>query len=442
MVDQIPLRLLNPEVELNMNSKTPLYQKIADTIKARIAAGHYKPGEKIPPIRRFTQDLGVNKSTVHKAFDLLKYQGIIENRVGSGSYVRFPDKILSSAGLFDFRTDYLHEQFFPYQTVRSLINTLFEQEKAQALSPTPAEGDPELLRILSQHYHLPVERMLMISGAQQGLDLVSKVFAANISESILFEDPTYPGAISLFRARHFVRMQNDGPDIAQLDRRLSGQIRLFYTMPSVHNPSGISYSNEKKKEVVHRARQHAFYVIEDDYLGELKPVATRFVDLDPERTIHIKSFAQTTLAGIRLGFMVVPAKLFERFVYAKYTSDITSFGLLQRFLREFIKQGLYARHLTTVQHASAVRRERLQTELRQFPFLSVDPQQCGYSLWVNSSRPLNLLQVPWCRGEEFSFSPAAKPYFKLSFMHMPDSTFEESLPYLSKLIERVSRPVE
>jgi hypothetical protein len=95
-----------------------------------------------------------------------------------------------------------------------------------------------------------------------------------------------------------------------------------------------------------------------------------------------------------------------------------------------------------VQHASAVRRERLQTVLRQYPFLSIDPEQSGYSLWIKSSKPLNLLQVPWCRGEEFSFSPAAKPYFKLSFMHMPDSTFEESLPYLSKLIERVSRPVE
>ncbi len=425
-----------------MNSKTPLYQKIADTIKAHIAAGHYKPGERIPPIRRFTQDWGVNKSTVHKAFDLLKTQGIIENKVGSGSYVRFPDKILSSGGIFDFRTDYLHERFFPYQTVQALINTLFEQEKAQALSPTPAEGDPELLRILSQNYHMPAERMLMISGAQQGLDLVSKVFAANISESILFEDPTYPGAISLFRARHFVRMESDGPDMDQLDRRLNGQIRLFYTMPSVHNPSGISYNTEKKRAVAQRARRHAFYIIEDDYLGELKPAATRFIDLDPERTIHIKSFAQTTLAGIRLGFMVVPAKLFERFVYAKYTSDITSFGLLQKFLREYIKQGLYAGHLAMVRHASAVRRERLQEVLRQFPFLSVDPEQSGYSMWVHSSKHLNLLQVPWCRGEEFSFSPVSKSFFKLSFMHMADSTFEESLPYLSNLIERVSRPVE
>ncbi|MBT8342613.1 MAG: winged helix-turn-helix transcriptional regulator, partial [Desulfatitalea sp.] len=70
-----------------MKSKLPLYQTIADTIKQRIVDGEYKPGEKIPPIRHLTQVLGVNKATVHKAFIRLKREGLIENRVGSGSYV-------------------------------------------------------------------------------------------------------------------------------------------------------------------------------------------------------------------------------------------------------------------------------------------------------------------------------------------------------------------
>lgn len=417
-----------------MNSKPHLYQKIADAIKGRIAAGQYKPGEKIPPIRRLTEAFGVNKTTVHKAFQCLKRDGLIENKVGSGSYVRFPEKIVTASGFFDFRTDYLHDRFFPYRQVQSLFNALFEQEKAHALAPTPAEGDPELLRVLSRQYHLPAERMLMISGAQQGLDLVAKVFAANISESTLFEDPTYPGAISLFRARHFVRLEKDGPDLARLDRQLPGQIRLFYTMPSVHNPTGISYSTAKKEAVARRARRHAFFIIEDDYLGELKPASPRFVDIDPERTIHIKSFAQTTLAGLRLGFMVVPAKLFERFVYTKFTSDITSFGLLQRCMREFIKQGLYARHLASVGRHATIRRERLLSLLHRYPFLTVAPGRWGYSMWIRSSRRLKTSHVPWCRGAEFSFSPTMRPYFKLSFMHMEDAVFEQSLSYLESLL--------
>jgi 2-aminoadipate transaminase len=422
-----------------MKSKMPLYIQIAAVIRARIAEGLYKPGEKIPPIRQFTDTFGVNKATVHKAFERLKQEGVLENRVGSGSYVRYPEKIFPAAGIFDFRTDYLHDQFFPFQQIQSLFNALFEQERARALAPTPTKGDPDLVRVLSQYYHLPAERMLIISGAQQGLDLVAKVFAANISESMLFEDPTYPGAISLFKARHFVRLDPDGPDLEQLDRQLPGHIRLFYTMPSVHNPTGIAYSMAKKEAVAERAKHHAFYIIEDDYLGELKSPEPRMVDMAPERTIHIKSFAQTTLAGLRMGFMVVPATLYDRFVYAKHSSDITSFGLLQKCLREFIRQGHYTQHITDLRQHAAARRQRLRRLLLDYPFLSTAADQWGYSLWIKPAAPLDLSPVPWSRGEEFSFSPPLRHCFKMSFMHMPDEAFEQSLPYLRILLSRTAR---
>ena len=425
-----------------MNSKSPLYQIIADTIKDRIAAGIYKPGEKIPPIRWLTESFGVNKATVHKAFECLKKEGLIENRVGSGSYVRFPEKIHSPGPFFDFRTDYLNEQLFPYAQAQSILNALFEKEKAHALSPTPVEGDPELLRVLSQRYHLPAERMLIISGAQQGLDLVSKVFSAKISESILFEDPTYPGAISLFRARHFVQLEPDGPDLKQLDRQLAGAIRLFYTMPSVHNPTGISYSSEKKEALAKRARDHRFYIIEDDYLGELKTGVTRMIDIEPRHTIHIKSFAQTTLAGIRLGLMVVPQSLYLKFVYAKFCSDIASSGLLQKLLREFITLGLYDAHIEAVRRLAAVRRGRLQALIEDVPFLSAAPAQFGYSMWIKPAIALSSPYEPWCRGEEFSFNPEFKSFIRLTFMHMDNGGFDRGLEYLHTLLMRCAGSIQ
>lgn len=421
-----------------MNSKKPLYQTIADTLRERIAAGFYKPGERIPAIREFTRRFGVNKATVHKAFEQLKRDGLIENRVGSGSYVRFPEKIQSFTGRFDFRTDYLNELLFPYQKAQRIFNDLFLSEENSALAPTPAAGDPELLQVLSQHYHVPVDRMLVISGSQQGLDLVSKVFAADISESILFEDPTYPGAISLFRARHFVPLGPDGPDIDQLDTLLIDTFKLFYAMPSIHNPTGISYSLEKKRAVARRAQRNGFYIIEDDYLGELNGDEPRFIDIDPDRTIHIKSFSQTTSAGIRLGFMVVPAGLYGKFVYAKYSSDINSFGLLQKFLREYIKQGHYSRHIDGVRRLALKRRSKMEAVIKPFGFLSIEPRQSGYSLWIKSDIPISLPHYPWCSGNEFSFNPRFKNHFKLTFMHMDDPTFEGSLSYLENLIKRAS----
>jgi DNA-binding transcriptional MocR family regulator len=341
--------------------------------------------------------------------------------------------MLSPTGRFDFRTDYLDESLFPYERIQSIIHGLFNTQKAKALAPAPAQGDPALLDELSRQYQLPQQGMLMISGAQQGLDLVAKVFSAKISDAILFEDPTYPGAISLFKASHFVSMAHDGPDLEALDKKLGEPLKLFYTMPGIHNPTGIAYSPAKMQAVVERACQNDFFIIEDDYLGELLPSSPRFIDLCPQRTIYIKSFAQTTLAGIRLGFMVVPEELYGKFTYAKFSSDISSFGLLQRAWFEFIAGGEYARHLSSVRRLVDRRRRLLRRLIDRFDFLTIAHQQHGYSLWVHSRRQWPMDRVPWSKGEEFSFNPRYRSFFKISFMNMPEETFREGLAYLAGL---------
>ena len=414
--------------------KQPRYQNIAETIRRRIAAGRYTPGAKIPSIRQFAEEFGCNKLTVHRGFEVLSGEGLIDNRVGSGSFVRFPEKIKQPSGIFDFRTDYLDESLFPYEEIQAIINQLFVDLKAHALAPAPAQGEPDFVGVLSQYYHVPAQRMIAISGAQQGLDLVAKVFSTDFSETMLFEDPTYPGAISLFKARHFVPLNGDGPDLDRLRQKLKSPIQLFYTMPSVHNPTGRAYCRKKKEAVAQLAQQHGFYIIEDDFLSEFRSEnGPRFVDICPERTIHIKSLSQTTVAGIRLGFMVVPEALYDKFLYAKFSSDIASPGLMQRCMREFFLQGLYQNHLNRVLPVINIRKQRLLGLIGKNQGLDVTADQAGYSLWVQALAPINMAQVPWSKGREFSFSPSADAYFRLSFMHMNDATFDQAVAYLSRL---------
>jgi 2-aminoadipate transaminase len=416
------------------NSKSSLYQTIARALEERILAGLYRPGGKIPTIRQVAVEFGCNKLTVQKSFDQLCRKGLIEKVVGSGSYVKYPQKVSTPAGRYDFKSDYLSATLFPFEQVRTIFDSLFDSEGPEALAPPPVTGDSGLVTVLSSCYQVPADRMVIISGAQQGLDLVAKVFAARLSDSMLFEDPTYPGAISLFKARHFVSLENDGPDMDEMDRKLSDGIRLFYAMPSVHNPTGITYGVEKRDAVAQRARRHPFYIVEDDYLGDLhaqrKP---RFIDICPDRTIYIKSLSQTTMAGIRLGFMVLPEDLKEKFVYAKFSSDIASFGLLQKFMREFIKCGGYQSHLDTVTTVAEQRRNRLTALLTEFPGLTAKNEQSGCSLWVKSRHPLTAPHVPWSRGEEFSFSREFRAYFRLSFMNMEKTAFEQGVGFLDGL---------
>jgi len=417
--------------------KMTLYVQIADKIEKRIQDSLFKPGEKIPSIRFFAAEFSCSKLTVQKAFDLLKTRGYLENIVGSGSYVRFPEKIDRTGDIFDFKTNYISETFFPFREAGRIFANLFDEQKAGVFSAPPVEGDTELIRTLGEFYHVPTRRMLIISGAQQGLDLTAKVFSAGISESILFEDPTYPGAISLFKAKHFVPLEEDGPDIEALDRILSRQIQLFYTMPTVHNPTGMSYSQGKKEQIAKRARAHSLYILEDDYLSEYhESPGPRFVDILPDKTIYIKSLSQTTVSGIRLGFMVVPADLYDKFLYTKFTSDIASAGILQKFVREFIHNGLYRDyiHKTTVKIEE--RKALLQSILSRYPDLSLPGPQHGYSLWVKAREYREPPNPPWHMGSEFSFSQEYRDYFRISFMNLDDVTFERALTYLTRSLSQ------
>jgi DNA-binding transcriptional MocR family regulator len=410
---------------------------IAEEIEGRIKSGRYRPGERIPSVRKLAEEFSCAKLTVQRAFDRLKADGFLENRVGSGSYVRFPERIGRAEEVFDFFTDYLSESFFPMGEVRQVFTRLFDREGSGALRAPPVEGDPKLIRRLGRYYHLPTHRMMVLSGAQQGLDLAAKVFSARISEAALFEDPTYPGAVTLFRARNFVPMKKDGPQLSALRRMLKDGIRLFYVMPSVHNPTGVAYSREKKEAVVELVKRFGVTLIEDDYQSEFAPPQSpRFVDLLPEQTLYIKSLSQATVSGLRIGFMIAPEPLFEKFRYAKYSADIVSAGLLQKFFSHFIESGGYASHLAAVNRRIAERKQRLSALLSRYPDLSVPGIQSGCSLWVKSPGPLAVSHPPWTTGEHFSFSPRFVAFFRISFMHLADDRFEEGLGYLQSVLDR------
>ncbi len=235
-------------------------------------------------------------------------------------------------------------------------------------------------------------------------------------------------------------MTPDGPDLDALDEKLNGQIRLFYSMPAVHNPTGVSYSREKREAIAKRAGNHPFYVIEDDFLSEfLDRPQSRFVDICPERTIYIKSLTQTTVSGLRLGFMVVPEKKKKKKKKKKYTSDLVSTGLLQKCVREFILRGDYEAYISETGRRIVSRQRQLVSVIERHPSLTVSLPQNGYNLWVRSDHPVESPYLPWSRGEEFSFSPEYRSYLRLSFMNMDDGAFVRALGHLDSVFTGVFR---
>jgi len=413
-----------------------LFEAIAYELKSRIRKGVYRPGEKIPSIRELALDFGCNKITVQKAFDILKSEGILENTVGSGSYIRYPEYMPESVSAYDFKNAYISHELFPYRTFADIFSGMMERDGAAAFSQPPVKGMPSLIDTVSSFYNIPADRMIIVSGAQQGLDITKKALGPHKSSRVIFEDPSYPGAASLFRPSDFIRMGKDGPDTGRL-RSLgeSGECGAFYSMPAVHNPTGFSYSEQSLGRTAEIIADNGLYVIEDDHDSEFVPSPRpRFIDIIPERTIYVKSLSKTLASGIRLGLIICPADLFEAALMAKYKTDIATSGLAQRLVDNFIKSGDYASFIASTASEMAARRKKLVSLLKKHPGLSVEEGTSGHNLWVNSGAPLFGSAPPWTPGDRFSYSPDFDSYFRLSFMNIAPADFEKALDFLDSYL--------
>ena len=196
--------------------------------------------------------------------------------------------------------------------------------------------------------------ILIISGAQQGIDIASKAIL-NINDNVIVEKPTYGGALSVFKWRRAnifeVDMEEDGVNLEQFEKVLKkNKIRCFYTMSYFQNPTGISYSLEKKKKLIELAEKYDFYIIEDDYLSELmydkEFEYITFKSLDKhDRVIYIKSFSKIFLPGIRIGYMIAPKIFKESMLTSKINTDIATSSLMQRVLEIYISKGLWRENI-------------------------------------------------------------------------------------------------
>ena len=109
-----------------------------------------------------------------KAFDVLKSRGLIENSVGSGSYVRYPEYMPEPAGAYDFKNAYIAPELFPHKVFAEIFSRIMERDAAAAFTQPPVKGMPGLLESAAAFYNLSPENMIIVSGAQQGMDIAKK----------------------------------------------------------------------------------------------------------------------------------------------------------------------------------------------------------------------------------------------------------------------------
>jgi GntR family transcriptional regulator / MocR family aminotransferase len=385
-------------------SRIPLHRQIYEATRWAILDGRLRPGQRVPSTRALALELGVSRLPVLVAYDQLLHEGYLEGRVGSGTFVgaALPDDLLAPAasgrpgasakrrgarerlrprdegGLGPFRMSLPALDEFPHGVwARMVARHAHALTHAQMTYGDPA-GEIPLRLAIADHLRTAravrceAEQMLIVSGSQAALRLASTVLLTD-GDRVAVEEPCYPFARAALSAGGAelvpVPVDREGISVTSLRRR-SARVRAAYVTPSHQYPLGVSMTAARRFELLEWAFRNDAWVLEDDYDSEYRYVSRPLGALQGldahERVVYIGTFSKVLFPAVRVGYLVVPPSLRQRFMEAREAFDLMSPTLYQSALAEFLRDGHFARHLRRMRGVYLKRREALLAGLARY----------------------------------------------------------------------------
>ena len=372
-------------------------EQLVTIFREAIAGGELPPGEKLPPTRALADLADVNHLTAARAYRRLAELGLVNSRVGAGTFVRgaaaagagsirqggsqadqrsssawqhyalpelegaYVDSILvdlfagAEAGpdLIPLMTGYPSADVFPAELLSRLSAEALERVGPAAWQYAPAEGLHSLREAIAEHCRLDglddgPERVIVTTGARQALTLVARA-VTRPGDVIACEAPSFAGVLRAIRSAGAqvlgVPVDDDGLDVEALEQLLARhEIRMLALQPRIQNPTGRDLSPDRRERLAELAVRHGFFIVEDAIYAPLRfegadPGALR--PLAPEHTIYIHSLSKVLSPGLRAGWVIASGPVLERIAQEKRTDDMTSASLPQLITADFLRAGHY-----------------------------------------------------------------------------------------------------
>ena len=334
--------------------KESKYQAVVSFLKKGIESGKFPTGSRLPSIRQLSQDFHCSKDTIQRALLELRHEQYLYAKPQSGYYV------LEQGQHQDLEIEVTDEHASAYDDFRLCVNeTLIGRENYLFNYYDNQEGLEELRQsvhqlLFDQALYCKPDQLVLTSGTQQALFILSQINFPSEGEEILVEQPTYHRMNRLLVAQGLayqtIERRIDGIDLEELEEQFkSGKIKFFYTIPRFHYPLGHSYSDQEKRAILDLTNQYGVYIVEDDYLGDLDPrKGQTFHYLDTkDRVIYIKSFSTSLFPALRITALILPNALKEAFVSYKNILDYDSNLIMQKALSLYIDSQLFEKNRLT-----------------------------------------------------------------------------------------------
>lgn len=415
---------------LEAHSKTPLYEQLYCAIRHDIQTGELAGGTRLPSKRQFASHLQVSPITIETAYGQLLAEGYIRSEPRQGYFVQeqlavvtplalrhtdqpaarltdsptssaspmnpaIPANPAASACRYDFRTNIVDTECFPFSTWARLSRRILSEYSEGLLRATDPGGvyglREQLCRYLSDFRGLTVsaDNILLGAGSEYLIPLILQLLGRERVYAL--ENPGYRKLYQIFAVNgatvHPLPLDENG---LRVDALHQSDATVVYITPSHHFPLGTVMSAARRMELLRWAQAAPErYIIEDDYDSEFR-YATRPIPalgaLDHAgRVVYVNTFAKSLAPSLRIGYLVLPDALMKRFrqTFSLYSSTVPSFE--QYTLAAFMRSGGFERHISRSRKVYQSRRDALLSALQQafdFPY-TVSGEEAGLHLLLS-----------------------------------------------------------
>jgi len=487
-------------IALDPASRVPAYLQIRDRIATLVEEGALRPGQRLPPTRTLAGSAGVHRSTVVRAYDELRALGYLESRPGSYSTIRRrarppgasrpapagaapllswaslgspgaraaqanavhdEDPAHAAPGAIDFARLAADPALAPGDELRRCLRSVIARGGGAALDYADPAGHSALREAVSARMRahgvaVSAGEILVTGGAQHALDLVLRLLARP-GDRVVVEAPTYGMAHALLRLHGVapveVPMRDDGLDLDALDRALSRRsVRLVYTMPNFHNPTGVTTGQAHRERLLALCERHRTPLLEDGFEEEMKYFGQAVLpikSMDARGVVlYVGTFSKVVFPGLRVGWLAAPAAAIARLTAIQRVSCLAGNTLAQAAAARFCGTGAFEAYLRRIHR---VYRRRMQAMLRGLdehmpPGVAWTKPSGGYTLWLTlpgAARDEPALcariaaaGVKVAPGRRFFAKPPASPHARLSIACVDDAQIAEGCRRLGRALGR------
>lgn len=468
-------------INLVRNGGSPLYLQLCEALERAIVSGELPQGERLPAERELAVMLGISRTTAVNAYRELEARGLVRGFVGRGTFVsggpdrsgapfswrgkvargalrtedpmlRWMVKMAGNAEVISFAAATPAAECFPVDRFQEMLDLTLRRRGPAAVALSPTEGHQDLRRTIASWEGVRPEQVLIISGAQQGMDLVSRCLL-DPGDTVIIDRPAYLGAIQVFRAAgaHLVSWDVDRADFDELeDLIVRYRPKLIYTNPTFQNPTGGLMSRPDRRELLELAARHRLPVIEDDPYSRLSFDGKRMPSLyeldEHQLVIHIGTFSKVLSGGLRLGWLIASDAIVDQLGLIKQRNDVSCPTLTQLAVSEFLNRGYLEQHLVELR---AEHRRRYLAMCRAIERhvrpgeLTFQPVEGGMYLWCRLTSGLDaatLLRaassagVIYAGGEAFYADGGGRDRLRLSFSCAPAPAIDTGIARLGALL--------